>query len=497
MSNIANPRAETLYGFPQPNQRQTPAPIIALRPPATTDLGYPLGQLWVDKAIGHSYQLNQITTGSANWVQIGSATGALSTLTGDTGTASPSSNNILIAGGTNLTTAASGSTVTVNLDAAISGLTSIGATTFFTSPTTSRLSISGTTLSTSGTDANIPVVILSKGVSAVSCSRSADGSVLAFQIENTSNTAVSAAQIQVGVAGSTAADAFQTFYISSGENWSIGLDNSASDAFVISEDSSLGSNNAVSFAPTTRNATFSGSVTTTALTATTGNIGSSAGSVSAATTVTAGTGLIATTGGVTVNGGDIINSHSSAAADVTIEVTNSDNTSGTSRAGIEIATGGTSSGDPYLQFLISGGQVFTMGIDNSSGGDGFLISKSATLGTTNQFAIDGTSGDIFVSSGNLSIEGSAKQLKIKGSAVTDFIGQAVLINGEVTVANTNMSANDRISVTRSAKNASSAYGVFQVVITASTNFVITSCKSDTTTETNDQSTVDYVIIRQT
>ena len=497
MSNIANPRAETLYGFPQPNQRQVPPPIIALRPPASTDVGYPLGQFWVDKAIGHSYQLNQITTGAANWVQIGSATGALSTLTGDTGTASPSSNDILIAGGTNLTTSASGSTVTVNLDASISGLTSVSATTFATSSATAGLSISGSTLQAQGSNANIPISILSKGASTVTCSRSLAGGNVAFQVENTSNTASASAQLQMSVAGSTAADPFMTFYIVSGESWSIGLDNSASDAFVISEDFALGSNNALSIATTTRAVTFTGSVTSAGVTASSGNISASAGSVSASTTVTAGTGLIATTGGVTVSGGDVINSHSNAGTDVTIEVTNSDNTNAASRAGFEAAVGGTSSGDPYLQFLISGGQVFTMGIDNSSGDDGFLISKSAALGTTNQLAISGTNGDIFISSGNLAIEGSAKQLKIKGSAITDFIGQAVLVNGTVTVANTNISSDDRISVTRSAKNASTAYGVFQVVITASTNFIITSCKSDTTTETNDASTVDYVIIRQT
>lgn len=105
-------------------------------------------------------------------------------------------------------------------------------------------------------------------------------------------------------------------------------------------------------------------------------------------------------------------------------------------------------------------------------------------------------GNVSLSTGNLVINGAAKQLRVHGGAVTDFIGQATLTNGTVTVANTNIAATDRVFVTRSAKNGSTAYGTFQVTITAATNFVITSCKSDTTTETGDASTVDYFIVRQ-
>lgn len=120
-----------------------------------------------------------------------------------------------------------------------------------------------------------------------------------------------------------------------------------------------------------------------------------------------------------------------------------------------------------------------------------------------------TSGNIAVDSGNLSVsetitayddiilQSSATQFQVKGGAATDFIGTAVLVNGTVTVLNTNIAATDRILVTRSAVNASTALGVFKVVKTASTNFVITACKpADATTETGDLSTVEYVIIRQ-
>lgn len=117
---------------------------------------------------------------------------------------------------------------------------------------------------------------------------------------------------------------------------------------------------------------------------------------------------------------------------------------------------------------------------------------SVTAGTT----ITATAGDITATLGHIVVNGAAKQFKCHGGAATDFIGTATLVNGVATVLNTNIKTTDRIFVTRSAKNASTAYGTFEVVKTASTNFVITSCKSDTTTETNDQSTVEYFIVAQ-
>jgi len=121
----------------------------------------------------------------------------------------------------------------------------------------------------------------------------------------------------------------------------------------------------------------------------------------------------------------------------------------------------------------------------------------ATAGAVNAgTSMTATAGDITATLGHVVINGAAKQLKVHGGAVTDFIGQATLTNGTVTVANTNIAATDRVFVTRSAKNGSTAYGTPLITITAATNFVITACKADTTTETNDASTFDYFIVRQ-
>jgi hypothetical protein len=123
-----------------------------------------------------------------------------------------------------------------------------------------------------------------------------------------------------------------------------------------------------------------------------------------------------------------------------------------------------------------------------------LTAPGSVTATT---SLTATAGDITSTLGNVIINGAAKQLRVHGGAVTDFIGQATLTSGTVTVLNTNIAATDRIFVNRSAVNGSTALGVFKVVISAATNFVITACKpADGTTETNDASTVDYFIVRQ-
>lgn len=102
---------------------------------------------------------------------------------------------------------------------------------------------------------------------------------------------------------------------------------------------------------------------------------------------------------ITINAkgsGSVVQTRGEVGGDVSIDATNTDNTNGASRAGFEAAVGGTSAGDPYVNFLISGGQTFTMGIDNSVSGDPFVISDAATLGTTNVMSISGTDHDISV-----------------------------------------------------------------------------------------------------
>lgn len=112
--------------------------------------------------------------------------------------------------------------------------------------------------------------------------------------------------------------------------------------------------------------------------------------------------------------------------------------------------------------------------------------------------VDISSGDLDVQAGNVSITGAGQQLQVEGGAVTDFIGQATLVAGTVTVANTNIAATDKVLVAREGVGASTALGVLDVSISAGASFTITSLQPATpaATETNDVSIVNYFIVRQ-
>jgi len=211
-----------------------------------------------------------------------------------------------------------------------------------------------------------------------------------------------------------------------------------------------------------------------------------------------GTGdFVVDVGDIQATAGDIIAVRSSAAGEVTVEVTNSDNTSADSDSFFEAAVGGTSSGNPGIRFQISGGQNYSMGIDNAAAADDLLICGDNDIGTDALLRI-AELGNVTVEKGNLIINTAAKQLQIQGGAVTDFIGSATLTAGTVTVANTNIAAGDKILLSRQSINGSTVLGMLTYAITASTNFIITAVQTATpaATETNDISIIDYVIVRQ-
>ena len=349
-----------------------PPTLIADRAPLATDIR-PLGTLWVDKTNDASYQ----ATSAGNWELLGSATGAVATLSSDSGTATPAAGDIDIAGGTNITTAGSGATITANLDAAITLATSI------TSP-----------------------IYTAAGAMAL-------------------NMPAGAFDLTVKLADAAGAQ-------------KLSFTDSA-DAEIASLDSD---------------------------------------------------------GAFSLLAGDCVVSRSDSAAEVLSQVTNSDNTSADSDAFVEVAVGGTASGNPGIRFQISGGQNYAMGIDNADD-DKLVICADNDIGTDVLVKMDETTKDVEIAQGNLVIGAVAKQLQMNGGAVTDFIGQATLVAGTVTVANTNIAAGDRVFVTRSDVNGSTALGVLDVSITASTNFIIDARNpADATVQTNDISVVDYFIVRQ-
>ncbi len=94
-----------------------------MRPPTVYDIqgsqgNYPVGQRWIDQTANASYTLTSFGSSSgvtlANWVTDGSGSGAIATLTGNSGgTISPVSGNINILGSGLSTVVGSGSTLTI------------------------------------------------------------------------------------------------------------------------------------------------------------------------------------------------------------------------------------------------------------------------------------------------------------------------------------------------------------------------------------------------
>ncbi len=74
---------------------------------------------------------------------------------------------------------------------------------------------------------------------------SSSGGAVSLLLSNTSNTATSTSVLDVLVAGTSAGDAYVRLHLTGGQNWTIGMDNSDSQSFVIAESATLGSNNAM------------------------------------------------------------------------------------------------------------------------------------------------------------------------------------------------------------------------------------------------------------
>lgn len=102
------------------NPDQNPGVIPdADRAPTSNDLGN-LGTIWIHKSSNAVYCLSSIVSGAANWELLGSPSGAVSSIAGDSGTVTPSSGVATIAGTANeIVTSGSGSTLTLSLDEAI------------------------------------------------------------------------------------------------------------------------------------------------------------------------------------------------------------------------------------------------------------------------------------------------------------------------------------------------------------------------------------------
>lgn len=220
----------------------------------------------------------------------------------------------------------------------------------------------------------------------------------------------------------------------------------------------------------------------------------------------------------TKNTGSIIFSQSKAGVDQNMQITNSDNTAAPGNAGLQLAVGGsTSTGDPYVSFQISGvaASTMTMGLDNSAS-DIFVISNSASIGTSNALtltqagaltattSITATAGDITATNGNI-VRGTAGNKDVyssvasNGTAGANSAGTATLTGGTITINTTSVTASSIIRLYRQGIGATgaAALGILTVgTIFASTSFVINSVQAADATalQASDVSIVAWEIV---
>lgn len=95
-------------------------------------------------------------------------------------------------------------------------------------------------------------------------------------------------------------------------------------------------------------------------------------------------------------------------------LTNSSNTA-SSDARYLINSGGTSAGDAVLQWGITGGQQYTIGVDNSVSGDPLVLSVGTALGTTDVYSIN-ASGEMNMGTG---IPVSGEKFHVRTAGDTD------------------------------------------------------------------------------
>jgi hypothetical protein len=146
-----------------------------------------------------------------------------------------------------------------------------------------------------------------------------------------------------------------------------------------------------------------------------------------------------------------------------MEVTNTNNANAASRAGVEIATGGASSGDPYLRFEISGvgASTMTMGLDNSAS-DLFVISNSSAIGTSNALSLTqagaltatttltASSGAITATNGNFVGTAAGTGILLNSPAASGVAASPVVVNGrsgQATFTSVNINFNTDLTLT--------------------------------------------------
>lgn len=219
-----------------------------------------------------------------------------------------------------------------------------------------------------------------------------------LSVTNTENTnAASHAHTQITTGGASGGDPYTNYLVSGAGTYSIGIDNSDSDYLKI-----------------TTGATPSAGSTLMRLT---------------------------NSGNIYVELGDFYVQRSTAGGIVELLSSNTDNTNAASSAGLFAMVGGTSAGDPYTNYLVSGAGTYSVGIDNSDS-DKFKITSGSTpssgtdLFTMTSAGVITLANDLDVSEGGTGVSTLTSHGILMGNGAGDINATAEPTNGQLLIGKT-------------------------------------------------------------
>jgi hypothetical protein len=194
------------YGQNQPGYVLPQPTIVANRSPGTDDLTE-VGTTWLNSVTQQYYFLGAITAGIANWVLLAASTGALDSLTGDTGTAIPVAGNIKIAGGggaSNIVTSATGSTVSIAVSSSPSFLGTTTVATGLIATTGNIVATAGNINATAGSMSAGTTITAGTGITSTTGNITAStGNIVATLGSISANTTVTAGTVVTAGTGVT------------------------------------------------------------------------------------------------------------------------------------------------------------------------------------------------------------------------------------------------------------------------------------------------------
>jgi len=175
------------------------------------------------------------------------------------------------------------------------------------------------------------------------------GTVIAHVWNDDNTNTASHAKLFIQSGGTSAGDAFIHFKIAGSTDWSVGIDNSVNDQYRITPNAAVGGGSVGYWSIDTSNS--------------------------------------------------ILHEHPGAGSTCYLDMYASDNTNSLSNSFIRLRTGGSSAGDPAINFLVQGATNFIIGIDNSDS-DKFKIAGNNIFNGSNEFVVITTGGQHLVPNGS-------------------------------------------------------------------------------------------------